>query len=88
MRGLLLLVALLLVVIAIVQLVRRRLPMVVAALAVGLAFGLWYAAVDSVPTQLVGFTPHIVTLVVLAAASQRLRPPAADGVPYRRGQQS
>ena len=37
---------------------------------------------------LVGFTPHIVTLVVLAVASQRLRPPAADGQPYRRGQQS
>jgi len=87
-RGLLLLVALLLVVVAIVQLVRRRLPMVVAALGIGIAFFLWYSVVDSVPTQLVGFTPHLVTLVVLAAASQRLRPPAADGQPYRRGQQS
>lgn len=87
-RGLLLLVALLLVVIAVVQLVRRRLPMTVAALGIGLAFFLWYSVVDSVPTQLVGFTPHLVTLVVLAAASQRLRPPAADGQPYRRGQQS
>ena len=87
-RGLLLLVALILVVIAIVQLVRRRLPMVVGALVVAAAFALWYAAVDSVPSQLVGFTPHLVTLVVLAAASQRLRPPAADGLPYRRGQQS
>jgi len=87
-RGLLLLVALLLVVIAIVQLVRRRLPMVVAALVIAVAFGLWYSVVDSVPSQLVGFTPHLVTLVVLAAASQRLRPPAADGQPYRRGQQS
>jgi simple sugar transport system permease protein len=87
-RGLLLLVALLLVVVAVVQLVRRRLPMVVAALVLAAAFALWYAAVDTVPTQLVGFTPHIVTLVVLAVASQRLRPPAADGQPYRRGQQS
>ena len=87
-RGLLLLVALLLVVVAVVQLLRRRLPMVVAALVVAAAFALWYAAVDTVPSQLVGFTPHIVTLVVLAVASQRLRPPAADGQPYRRGQQS
>ena len=87
-RGLLLLVALLLVVIAIVQLVRRRIPMVVGALGVAGAFALWYSVVDSVPSQLVGFTPHLVTLVVLAAASQRLRPPAADGLPYRRGQQS
>ena len=87
-RGLLLLVALLLVVIAIVQLVRRRIPMVVGALGLAGAFALWYSVVDSVPSQLVGFTPHLVTLVVLAAASQRLRPPAADGLPYRRGQQS
>ena len=43
---------------------------------------------DTVPNQLVGFTPHLVTLLVLAVASQRLRPPAADGLPYRRGQQT
>jgi simple sugar transport system permease protein len=85
-RGLLLLTALLLLVLAVVQLVRRRWPMVVAALVLGGAFALWYSAVDSVPSQLVGFTPHLVTLVVLAVASQRLRPPAADGQPYRRGQ--
>ena len=87
-RGLLLLVALLLVVAAVVQGLRRRLPMVVVALVLAAAFALWYASVESVPSQLVGFTPHIVTLVVLAVASQRLRPPAADGQPYRRGQQS
>jgi general nucleoside transport system permease protein len=87
-RGLLLLVALLLVVVAVVQGVRRRIPMVVLALALAAAFALWYAAVDDVPSQLLTFTPHLVTLVVLAAASQRLRPPAADGQPYRRGQQT
>jgi simple sugar transport system permease protein len=27
----------------------------------------------------------VTTLVVLALASQRLRPPAADGLPYRKG---
>ena len=31
-------------------------------------------------------TPYITTLVVLALSSQRLRPPAADGIPYRRGE--
>ena len=87
-RGLLLVVALLLMVLAVVQLVRRAWPMVAAALLLGGAFALWYAAVETVPSQLVGFTPHLVTLVVLAVASQRLRPPAADGQPYRRGQQS
>jgi len=29
----------------------------------------------------------VVTLLVLAIAAQRLRPPAADGRPYRKGQQ-
>lgn len=87
-RGLLLFVALLLVVVAIRQLLRRRIPMAVAALLLGAAFALWYASVDAVPNQLVGFTPHLVTLLVLAVASQRLRPPAADGKPYRRGEQT
>jgi len=85
-RGLLLLVALLLVVVAIRQALLRRIPLAVATLAIGGAFFLWYATVDTVPSQLVGFTPHLVTLLVLAVASQRLRPPAADGQPYRRGQ--
>ena len=30
-------------------------------------------------------TPHVTTLLVLALASQRLRTPEADGLPYRRG---
>jgi simple sugar transport system permease protein len=29
---------------------------------------------------------YIVTLLVLAFATQRLRMPAADGLPYRKGQ--
>ena len=87
-RALLLLVALLLVVVAVRQALRRRLPLAVAGLVLGVAFLLWYLVVDEVPSQLVGFTPHLVTLLVLAVASQRLRPPAADGQPYRRGQQT
>jgi ABC-type uncharacterized transport system permease subunit len=31
-------------------------------------------------------TPYITTLVVLVFASQRLRPPAAAGKPWRKGQ--
>jgi simple sugar transport system permease protein len=87
-RGLLLFVALLLVVVAVRQALRRRIGLAIAALLIGAAFALWYLVVDTVPSQLVGFTPHLVTLLVLAVASQRLRPPAADGIPYRRGQQS
>ncbi len=87
-RALLLLVALILVVVAVRQALARRIPLTLASLLLAGAFFLWYATVDEVPSQLVGFTPHLVTLLVLAVASQRLRPPAADGVPYRRGQQS
>jgi len=87
-RALLLLVALLLVIAAIRQALARRIPMAVAGVVLGVAFFLWYFVVDTVPNQLVGFTPHLVTLLVLAVASQRLRPPAADGQPYRRGQQT
>ena len=46
----------------------------------------WYLTTDSLPPQLTYMTPYITTLLVLALASQRLRPPAADGIPYRRGQ--
>jgi simple sugar transport system permease protein len=49
-------------------------------------FTLWfYFAVDELPGQLVTMTPYIATLLVMALASQRLRAPAADGMPYRRG---
>jgi len=39
-----------------------------------------------VPSQFVFFLPHLTTLLVLAFATQRLRMPAADGLPYRRGE--
>ncbi len=47
---------------------------------------LWYfLAVDELPGQLVTMTPYIATLLIMSLASQRLRMPAADGIPYRRG---
>jgi simple sugar transport system permease protein len=49
-------------------------------------FTLWfYFAFDELPGQLVTMTPYIATILVMALASQRLRMPAADGLPYRRG---
>jgi len=58
-----------------------------AAISLGsAAFTLWfYFAVDELPGQLVTMTPYIATILVMALASQRLRMPAADGMPYRRG---
>jgi general nucleoside transport system permease protein len=46
----------------------------------------WWSVSDTVPGQLVGTVPYLTTLLVLSVASQRLRPPAADGRPYRKGQ--
>jgi simple sugar transport system permease protein len=57
---------------------------------VGIGFAavtlVWFLGTDSLPPQVTYMTPYITTLLVLVLASQRLRPPAADGIPYRRGQ--
>ncbi|HEY4421651.1 MAG TPA: ABC transporter permease, partial [Pseudonocardia sp.] len=47
-----------------------------------------YYSIDTVPREFAAYAPQLVTLLVLAVASQRLRPPAADGVEYRRGEGS
>ncbi len=39
----------------------------------------------TVNNQLVFITPYLVTLLVLTFASQHLRPPAAEGRPWRKG---
>ncbi|MGI5269115.1 ABC transporter permease [Nonomuraea sp. CA-218870] len=49
-------------------------------------FWLWLT-VDRLPNEFVFITPHVLTLLVLLVASQRLRMPKADGVRYRRGEQ-
>jgi len=50
-------------------------------------FGFYFAITAKVPSQFVFITPYVTTLLVLAFAAQRLRPPAADGLPWRKGQQ-
>nr|WP_245574169.1 ABC transporter permease [Amycolatopsis nigrescens] len=73
-------------VIVVVQLIRRR--WIAAALGVVGAGVLYYIywANDDLPSDLIPYTAHFVTLIVLAVASQRLRPPKADGARYRRGE--
>jgi len=53
---------------------------VMAILSVSLYYG-----IDQLPGQFVTMTPYVMTLLVLGLGTQRLRMPAADGVPYRRG---
>ena len=86
-HALLLLIAILLLFFAVYSWVRNG-SRGVAVTSIGIAAGafIWYSLTDTVPQEFVLFAPHITTLLVLALASQRLRPPAADGQPYRRGQ--
>uniref|UniRef100_UPI003D90E28B ABC transporter permease n=1 Tax=Pseudonocardia sp. CA-107938 TaxID=3240021 RepID=UPI003D90E28B len=74
------------VLVAVLWFVQRNWLAAVAALAAGLVVYLVYFFVDTIPSQFAAFAPQIVTLLVLAVASQRLRPPEADGMEYRRGE--
>ena len=84
--ALLLLVAILLAVIAVVQLVRGKRLQALLALVFAAACLVGFLTTDRLPDGIVSFTPHLVTLLVLSLASQRLRMPKADGLVYRRGE--
>jgi ABC-type uncharacterized transport system permease subunit len=85
-HSLLLFVGVLLAALGVRALVGRNVVAGVATLVAAAAVFAWWALTDEYPSQFVAFTPHVVTLLVLAFASQRLRMPAADGEVYRRGQ--
>ena len=52
---------------------------------VGALLLVWYLSTETVPRDFTSMTPYVTTLLVLALGAQRLRMPAADGMPYRRG---
>jgi simple sugar transport system permease protein len=85
-HALLLFIAIVLGVIGLRSLVSKKIVGALITLGFAAALAVWYLASDTVPREFVGFTPHLITLLVLALAAQRLRPPAADGKPYRKGQ--
>ena len=85
-HALLLVITLLLAVVAVYHAVRRRRWAALISGAAAVVIFVAFTVTDVVPEQFTSFTPHLTTLLVLALASQRLRMPAADGVPYRRGQ--
>jgi ABC-type uncharacterized transport system permease subunit len=84
-HALLILVGALLLALAVWEFIRRNTFVGVAAALLGVLSYVVFFAVDKIPTALVQATPYITVLVVLALAAQRLRMPAADGKPYRRG---
>jgi general nucleoside transport system permease protein len=85
-HALLLLLAIVLALLGGWSLWKRRRMQGMISLVVAVVALIWYLSSDTVPDEFVGFAPHITTLLVLALAAQRLRPPAADGKPYRRGE--
>jgi len=85
-HAMLLLLAVLVVGIGLWQLLRRhRVIQGAVAIAAGAIVAGWFFVSDTVADEFTGMTPYVATLLVLALASQRLRMPAADGLPYRKG---
>jgi ABC-type uncharacterized transport system permease subunit len=84
--ALFLLVALLLAGLAVVQGRRGNTLSAVIAAVAAVAALVGFLTIHRLPDGIVSFTPHITTLLVLSLASQRLRPPKADGLVYRRGE--
>ena len=58
----------------------------VVTVILGILSFVWFLGVTRVSNEFTGMTPYVATLLVLAFASQRLRPPAADGKVYRKGE--
>jgi simple sugar transport system permease protein len=84
-HALLLFVAVLLAAMAGYHIYRRRFVSAAVTGGIAVLVAVWFFTTDVIPREFVAFAPHITTLVVLALAAQRLRMPAADGQPYRRG---
>ena len=74
------------VVVAVLWAIRRMWTAAAIALGAGAVVYALYWAFDTVPSEFASYAPQLVTLIVLAAASQRLRPPARLGDEYRRGE--
>jgi simple sugar transport system permease protein len=87
-RALFLLATLVALGMAVALFARRKAPQALGAVVMGVLALIYYLASappDSVNNQIVFITPYLVTLLVLTFASQHLRPPAAEGKPWRKG---
>ena len=72
-------------IVGLISLLRRQMRRGTTGIGVSVIALIAYLTVDEVPESLTQSLPYVITLVVLATASQRLRPPAKAGVPYRPG---
>jgi ABC-type uncharacterized transport system permease subunit len=67
--------------------VRRQVVAAAVGAVVAVLLFVVYVVVDEINEKLVSTTPYVVTLVVVTLFAQRLRPPAAAGIPYHKGDQ-
>jgi simple sugar transport system permease protein len=72
--------------VAVLQTVRGKYLQAVLAAGFAAMSLVGFLTIDELPEGIVSFTPHLITLLVLSLASQRLRMPKADGLVYRRGE--
>jgi general nucleoside transport system permease protein len=84
-RALLLAVAVLALAFAVWQARQQLYRAAVVTGVIAIVLAVVYLSIDEVPGDFSSMTPYVVTLLVLAFASQRLRMPAADGQIYRKG---
>ncbi len=85
-HALLIVIAIVLLGYGIVQLRRGARRSGIVTVVAAVLFAVWFFTTDEVPGDFTRMTPYVATLFVLAFAAQRLRPPAADGLGYRRGE--
>ncbi|MFE2376725.1 ABC transporter permease [Streptomyces sp. NPDC059398] len=85
-HALLLLIVVLLVLLAVWKLYRKAVLQGTISAVMAVLILVWYLLTDDVPSDFVGATPYVVTLLVLSLSAQRLRMPKADGMRYRKGQ--
>jgi ABC-type uncharacterized transport system permease subunit len=85
-HALLMVVSISLLVVVIWAWQRRKFSDVVVAGVLAIGMIIWYAMSSKAPDWLPNTMPYVIVLLVLVFASQRLRPPAADGMVYRKGE--
>ena len=85
-RGLVLFGACVLIVLGLLGMRRAQRGSAIAFLVMGVALVGGFFASNHMPPEVAQVAPYVTTLLVLATAAQRLRPPTADGVIYRRGE--
>lgn len=75
------------VIVSIIKLWQKKVKASIISFLCGGLVLFYFFAQKTVPDEFVTFFPNLTTIIVLAFLSQRLRPPAMAGAPYRKGEE-